>query len=76
MASRDGGKRPVGTDGNDFMHRQKIASQYETRYFSSFFIFQNIFCYLGTKKLCFDQYWNHSKNIIVISVSVINVQST
>lgn len=31
MASRDGGKRPVGTDGNDFMHRQKIASQYEIR---------------------------------------------
>ena len=28
MASRGGGVRPVGTDGNDFMHRQRIASQY------------------------------------------------
>ncbi len=32
MASRGGGSRPVGTDGNDFMHREKVASQYEIRF--------------------------------------------
>lgn len=41
MASRDGGKRPVGTDGNDFMHRQRVATQYETRY--AFFILLILF---------------------------------
>jgi hypothetical protein len=30
MASR-GGPRPTGTDGNDFMHREKVASQYAIR---------------------------------------------
>lgn len=37
MASRDGGARPQGTDGNDFMHRQKIASNYTIRYHKLFF---------------------------------------
>jgi hypothetical protein len=30
MASR-GGSRPAGTDGNDFMHREKVAMRYELR---------------------------------------------
>ena len=28
MAARGGGVRPTGTDGNDFSHREKVASQY------------------------------------------------
>ena len=31
MASRGGGARPTGTDGTDFAHRQKVASQYSVR---------------------------------------------
>ena len=31
MASREGA-RPTGTDGTDFMHRQKVASQYAKRF--------------------------------------------
>lgn len=34
MASRGGGQRPVGTDGGDYLHRQRVATQYETRYIS------------------------------------------
>ena len=30
MASR-GGTRPAGTDGNDYLHREKVASRYELR---------------------------------------------
>ena len=30
MASR-GGSRPTGTDGNDYLHREKVASRYEQR---------------------------------------------
>ena len=33
MASRGGGgvSRPSGTDGNDYLHREKVASRYEQR---------------------------------------------
>lgn len=31
MASRSGNSRPSGTDGNDYMHREKVASEYEIR---------------------------------------------
>ena len=32
MASREGGARPAGTDGNDFKHREKVASHYAIRH--------------------------------------------
>lgn len=32
MASRGGGTRPSGTDGTDFKHREKVASQYAIRF--------------------------------------------
>lgn len=31
MASR-GGAVPVGTDGNDYLHRQRVAEHYQKRY--------------------------------------------
>jgi hypothetical protein len=31
MASK-GGAVPVGTDGNDFLHRQRVADHYQKRY--------------------------------------------
>jgi hypothetical protein len=33
MASRGGGvTRPTGTDGNDYLHREQVASQYSIRH--------------------------------------------
>ncbi|CAF0977886.1 unnamed protein product [Brachionus calyciflorus] len=46
MASRGGTSRPVGTDGTDYMHREKVASQYaisaETKKFVRYSIWMHL----------------------------------